>query len=362
VGVLFATSTCGNSGDGGGSARAACFPPCLANLVKRCPLTSACQVNLEPSSSAANPGESPGVATCFSSGEREREASDEVTNRDLVYVKAADGSECYEVSGRNDEWDVSANGVFIATVDTNFASGESLTVTCAGGSPQPITGGPDCHSLPWDNKVACTDSTKLCTFGDATSPPVLDPATHPGPMPGCDPTKCTSPPADTCEMLGGHTVAHQYPSGGTCGPTGCVYTETPDPCYYGCYQGSCTQSLKGVTNVTAVVQGTMTPVTLTGGGTAPASSAVTVTAQTSPRGATEQVQLFLTVDQKTSTLGMTPDPNMPDQADYDQWTVDIPATNSVLNKVSFYLTAKGYGVIAGSSGPMPGTDWGYTTN
>jgi hypothetical protein len=107
----------------------------------------------------------------------------------------------------------------------------------------------------------------------------------------------------------------------------------------------------------------MVPVTLTGGGTAPALSAVTVTAQTSPRGATEQVQLFLTVDQKMSVLGMTLDPSTPDnQSDYEQWTVDIPATQSIGNKVSFYLTATGYGVIATSSGPSAGTSWGYTSN
>src|SRR5687767_6356116 len=41
--------------------RAACYPPCLANLVKRCPLVSSCLVNLESDINVPLPGESDGV-------------------------------------------------------------------------------------------------------------------------------------------------------------------------------------------------------------------------------------------------------------------------------------------------------------
>src|SRR5262252_10673957 len=122
--VLAAVSAAGgcagkSSSDTRGAARAACFPPCLANLVKRCPLTGACQADLEPNPAVKALGESNGVATCFASGEKERTATND-SDLDVVYVKDPAGKECYEVVGSGtpgvEVFDVSVGGQLVGVL------------------------------------------------------------------------------------------------------------------------------------------------------------------------------------------------------------------------------------------------------
>src|SRR6266545_4169719 len=73
--------------------RVACYPPCLAALVERCPLVTACTVREEPDPTIGEArGETAGVATCFTSGEKMRTAVGLADGAEHHPVTASDGT------------------------------------------------------------------------------------------------------------------------------------------------------------------------------------------------------------------------------------------------------------------------------
>jgi len=114
--------------------------------------------------------------------------------------------------------------------------------------------------------------------------------------------------------------------------------------------------------------GTIMPVQITGGGV-PANTAITITARTSPRGASSGIDLRYgtctasTLCVKTSFVFMQYDPTTPDgQSDYDQWTGTIPGQPAG-TKVEFELQATGAGDGSSElSQASLGVPWSYTSN
>lgn len=358
-----AGGTGGNGSSNGTAAmRAACYPPCLADLVERCPLVSACQADLEPSSSVPLPGESMGVATCFSSGERERQATN-ADNQAVVYVKAADGSECYAAVGDQspgiETWDLSMGGQLFGSLSWNLTSG-AVAVTCDGTTTAVDISKPICAGLPWQNTTSC-DQGQTCTFGQIPASGAWDAGAP------CDPTLCTTPPASTCEQ-DSTSLRHSAVTYGTAtcdNLNGCMYPEVLTPCDYGCYMAQCTAALASVTDVQAKASsGASVSVT---GGSAPAGGTVTVTARTSPRGAADSISFEYgtctsnTLCIMTSFLFMGLDPNTPaGQTDYDQWTVTVPAqTAGTVLQFELAVTAAGGGAMLSQA--SLGAPWSYTS-
>lgn len=189
----------------------------------------------------------------------------------------------------------------------------------------------------------------------------------------CDPTLCTTPPAAACEQNSvtlDYSVA-SYDGAPTCtNASGCSYPKLDTPCDHGCYLAQCTAALASITNVqgTATVGGVTMQVSVSGGG-APANSAVTVTARTSPRGAAASLDLnYGTCTANTlcvlaDILFMSPDPNTPSgQTDYEQWTATI-AAQTAGTKVAFQLQATGAGDLSSMiSQASLGVPWSYTSN
>jgi hypothetical protein len=348
--------------------RAACYPTCLGDLVARCPLVSACTVNLEHGSDVPLPGESSGVATCFSTGERERTATN-ADNFAVVYVKDAAGNECYAAVGNQspgiETWDLSVGGQLFGSLTWNLTSG-AVAVTCDGATTPIDATKTLCQGLPWQNATAC-DPGQNCTFGQVPAPGAWDAGAP------CDPTLCTTPPAAACEQdsVSLYYSVASYDGAPTCNnASGCIYPKLETPCDHGCYMAQCTAALASITNVqgTATGGGVTMQVSVSGGG-APANSAVTVTAWTSPRGAAASLDLNYgtctanTLCVMAYTLFMSPDPNTPSgQTDYQQWTATIPAQTAG-TKVAFQLQATGAGnpssIISQESLGVP---WSYTSN
>jgi hypothetical protein len=365
----------GNGADGGATGtetaaqRAACYPPCLANLIEVCPLIGACTADAEPSGSVALPGETQGSAICFASGERERNAISGDSFA-VVYVDAPDGSECYaavgEVGPAGEIWDLSAGGQLFGELTRNPGTG-AVAVSCDGATTQiDVTNG-DCGGLPWQNAAPC-DPGQSCSFGTVPSPGVWD-----GGAP-CDPTQCTTPPQAACQVdaTTGRRSVVSSDGAPTCdNVTGCAYPKQVAACDHGCYAAQCTGALASISDVQGkhtASDGTSMPVSITAGAV-PANNPITVTARTSPRGAAASLDLHYgtctagTLCVMTSTLFMSPDPATPaDQSDYDQWTVNVPPQTPG-TKVEFQLQATG----AGDSSSMisqasPGVPWSYTAN
>ena len=359
--------TDGGAGNETGPMRAACYPPCLANLVKRCPLVSGCKANLEASSSVPLPGESMGVATCFSTGERERSATD-AADHAVVYVKAPDGSECYAAVGDQspgiETWDLSVGGQLFGSLTWNLTSG-AVAVTCDGATTSvDVTTNPLCAGLPWQNTTGC-DPGQTCTFGQVPASGDWDAGAP------CDPTLCTTPPASTCAQ-DSVTLHHAVVSYGT--PTcdnvsGCMYPQSQTPCDHGCYMAECTAALASITNVQGQTNsaGALMSVSVTGG-SVPAGSPVTVTARTSPRGAADSISFEYgtctsnTLCVMTGLLFIGLDPNTPSgQSAYDQWTVNVPAqTTGTELQFELAVTAAGGGSMLSQA--SLGTPWSYTSH
>ncbi len=368
VAMLGAGGCGGGAKNGTGALRAACYPPCLANLVARCPLVGACVANLETDNGVALPGESGGVATCFSTGERERTATNFV-GYEAVYVKAPDGSECYAAIGDQrpgvETWNLSVGGELFGELTWNLSTG-AVAVTCDAATTQIDTTKTVCQGVPWQNATSCTPG-RPCTFGEIPAPGFWDAGAP------CDPTLCTTPPATECQVDSvtlRYSVA-SYDGTPTCtNIDGCLYPKAVTPCDHGCYLAQCTAMLASITNVQgkAAVRGVAMPVSLTGGGVA-ANSVVTVTARTSPRGAASAVSFrwdtctASTLCVLTDLLFMDLDPSTPaGQTDYDQWTVDVPGQTAG-TRVEFQLQATGAGdgssMISQASLGVP---WSYTSN
>jgi hypothetical protein len=147
--------------------RAACYPPCLAAVVERCPLVAGCTVGEEPDSAVGEArGETQGVATCFASGEKMRYGTSLADGAEHHPVKASDGSLCYEAVGTFPRYEIFVGTELVATFDDARASG-TVTVTCDGEittiRPR-ATGNPDCGRLPWDPARTCAPGED-CTFG-----------------------------------------------------------------------------------------------------------------------------------------------------------------------------------------------------
>jgi hypothetical protein len=359
----------GTAGSETAAMRAACYPPCLANLIQLCPLLGACTANAEPSSSVALPGESQGAAICFASGERERNAVSGDSFQ-VVYVKAPDGSECYAAVGvvapASETWDLSAGGQLFGELTREPGTG-AVAVSCDGATTQIDVTNADCQGLPWQNNTPCSP-TQGCTFGTVPSPGVWDAGTP------CDPTQCTTPPDAACQVdaTTGHRSVVSYAGTPTCdNVTGCAYPKQVAACDHGCYAAQCTAALASISNVQGkdvASDGTSLPVSISGGAVPP-NNAITVTAQTSPRGAAASLDLHYgtctgsTLCVMTSTLFMSPDPATPaDQSDYDQWTVNVPGQDAG-TKVEFQLQATGAGDLGSMiSQASPGVPWSYTAN
>jgi hypothetical protein len=362
------TSGQGAGGTGGGltgAIRAACYPPCLANLVTRCPLVSTCLSSLESSSSVPLPGESDGVAACYSTGERQRLATD-VYDHAVVYVKAPDGSECYAavreaVSTTTETWALSVGGQLFGYLTSNSGA---VTVSCDDTTTSVDATKPGCSGLPWRNTINC--ETGSCSFGQIPSPGDWDAGTP------CDPTLCTTPPPPACELdsVNNRFAIASYNGTPTCdNRTGCRYPKALKACDHGCHEGVCSGALTTLTNVQgkATVGGNVVPISLTAGA-APANSPVTITARTSARYAASTIKIEYgtctanTLCIKTGLVFMALDPSTPaGQTDYDQWTVDLPAQPAG-TKVEFDLYASESGGFGGVlSQASLGKDWSYTT-
>lgn len=363
---------CGGSKPGTGNVvatRAACYPPCLADLVARCPLIGECTTNVEPSRTVPLPGETRGDATCFASGERLRNATDAFDHA-MVYVKAPDGSECYAAIGNRsptaEAWDLSIGARHVAALTWDLTTG-ALAVWCDGTITEIDVSKPICQGPPWRPTTSCDPGTS-CTFGQAPTPGDPDAG-----MP-CDPSLCTTPPAATCEVDSAtlrHSIA-SYDGAPTCtNIDGCIYPKLATLCDHGCDMAQCTGALASITNVqgkATTSSGTIMPVSITGGGV-PANTMVTVTARTSPRGAASSVTLRYgtctasTLCVMSSILFMDVDPSTPaGQSDYEQWTVNVSG-QAAGTKLEFQLQATGAGdgssMISQASLGVP---WSYTSN
>ena len=167
---------CGG-GTSAGDTRAACYPPCLANLVKKCPLVSACMVEIQSyNPDIPDPMQNNGVGVCFADGEKEWSTSNSVS-LDIEYVETADGSECYEVVeapfvNGSLNYTVYAGGVAIATYDWQQST-NITTATCSDGTSMVINTAAPCGAWPWLNQApggGCDQGG--CSFGALPVAPV----------------------------------------------------------------------------------------------------------------------------------------------------------------------------------------------
>ena len=168
--ALVVVAACGSDGDSRSRAerRAACYPPCLAEVIARCPLVDVCTVSEEADASIGQSlGETPGVATCFDSDERMRfgtSIADAVEHR---HVKASDGSVCYEVTGQFPDYDIFVDGALTVKFEDQRAHGY-VDVGCRGQLTRidvRRSDNRDCRRLPWDPARTCNPGSG-CTFGN----------------------------------------------------------------------------------------------------------------------------------------------------------------------------------------------------
>ena len=93
-------------------------------MLERCPLVDACTVSEEADASIGQSlGETPGVATCFESGERMRFGTNTADALEHYRVKASDGSACYEATGRFPDYDLFVDGALVVKVEDQRAHG-----------------------------------------------------------------------------------------------------------------------------------------------------------------------------------------------------------------------------------------------
>jgi hypothetical protein len=177
AGGLLALQACGSGGDSLGDTRAACYPPCLANLVKKCPLVSACMVNIQKyNPDISDPMQTDGVSACYADGEKVWDTFTTTTD-EIVYVETPDGAECYEVveapfvSGALD-YTIYAAGQAVATYDWRQSTNVT-TVTCSDGTSATINTALPCGAFPWLNGGAGCDEG-VCSFGALPVAPVGD--------------------------------------------------------------------------------------------------------------------------------------------------------------------------------------------
>ncbi len=136
-------------------------------MLERCPLVDRCTVSEEADASIGQSlGETPGVATCFESGERMRFGTSTADGLEHFRVKAADGSACYEAIGRFPDYDIVVDGALVVKFEDQRAHGY-VDVACMAHITRIDVRGldnRDCRRLPWDPARTCNPSSG-CTFG-----------------------------------------------------------------------------------------------------------------------------------------------------------------------------------------------------
>jgi hypothetical protein len=161
-------TACGSDGDARSRAerRAACYPVCLGEIITRCPLVTACTVSEEADSSIGESlGETPGVATCFDSGEQMRYGTSVADGLEHYRVKADDGTLCYEAIGKFPDYDIFVDGALAVKFEDQRAHGY-VDVGCRGALARidvRRADSRDCGRLPWDPAPTC-DPAAGCSF------------------------------------------------------------------------------------------------------------------------------------------------------------------------------------------------------
>jgi len=154
---------CG-SGDGAAAQREACYPPCVAHLMSRCPLVSTCTVEIvHYNPDISDPIEDDGVAACYADREKTWDTQDAAGN-DVTYVEAADGSLCYQVTAtdRSTVYTMYTGGTIAAVF--NFDPSTNITTAfCPDGTSKVVPDGLPCQRLPWINVASCDQGA--CSFG-----------------------------------------------------------------------------------------------------------------------------------------------------------------------------------------------------
>ena len=168
VGVVVGAASCGSDPVGSrAERRAACYPECLAELLELCPLVDVCTVSEESDASIGQSlGETPGVATCFESGERMRFATSTADGLEHYRVKAADGGACYDAIGKFPDYDIFVDGALVVKFEDQRANGY-VDVACRGDLMRIDVrriDNRDCGRMPWDPARTCNPSSG-CTFG-----------------------------------------------------------------------------------------------------------------------------------------------------------------------------------------------------
>jgi hypothetical protein len=136
-------------------------------VIARCPLVDACRVSEETDAAVGQSlGETPGVATCFDSGERMRFGTSVADGLEHYHVAAADGSACYEANGKFPDYDITVDGALVVKFEDQRANGY-VDVACLAHITRidvRRVDNRDCGRLPWDPARTCNPSSG-CTFG-----------------------------------------------------------------------------------------------------------------------------------------------------------------------------------------------------
>ena len=145
--------------------RVSCYPACLADVVQRCPIISACQTadTTNAQISDVSPNVAIGTAACFASGEKKWQAVNAMTSDSYVAVKARDGGECYTAisAGATLRYTISVGGHTLAELNADTQGG-ATTVTCNGTTTE-IEASDHCALLPWTATMTCDQGP--CDFG-----------------------------------------------------------------------------------------------------------------------------------------------------------------------------------------------------
>jgi hypothetical protein len=145
--------------------RVSCYPACLADVVQRCPIISACQTadTTNAQISDVSPNVAIGTAACFASGEKKWQAVNAMTSDSYVAVKARDGGECYTAisAGATLRYTISVGGHTLAELNADTQGG-ATTVTCNGTTTE-IEANDHCALLPWTATMTCDQGP--CDFG-----------------------------------------------------------------------------------------------------------------------------------------------------------------------------------------------------
>ena len=136
-------------------------------MLERCPLVDVCTVSEEADVSIGQSlGETPGVATCYESGERMRYGTSTADGLEHYRVKASDGSACYEAIGKFPDYDIFVDGALVVKFEDQRAHGY-VDVACMAQITRfdvRRSDNRDCRRLPWDPARTC-NPTSGCTFG-----------------------------------------------------------------------------------------------------------------------------------------------------------------------------------------------------